>query len=92
VDDWEGFSGIDDAIDLEVGAVEVLALLDGLLVVVALQQSFGVGLVEPVDFVFHVPAEGIDFWVGEPLSVEVAPPPVFDEVFLLLRILPFSPP
>ena len=38
MDNREHFSGIDDPIDLQIGGVEVFALLDGLFIVIALSQ------------------------------------------------------
>lgn len=92
MDDWEHLGGVDDAVDLEVGSVVVLALLDGLLVVAAVDEPLRVGLGEPVELVLDVPAEGVDLVLGEPLGVQVAPAAVFDEVFLFLAIISFSSP
>lgn len=67
--DWEHFSGIDDAIDLQIRSIVILALFDGLLIVVAIDESLRVGLVEPIEFVLDILAEGGDLFLGEPLGV-----------------------
>ena len=90
--DWEHFSGIDDAIDLQIRSIIILALFDGLLIVVAIDESLRVGLVEPIEFVLDILAEGGDLFLGEPLGVEVASSLVFDEVLLFFGIISFSSP
>jgi hypothetical protein len=44
-------------------------------------------LVEPVDFVLHILAKSVDLVLREPLSMQVAPTLVLDQVFLFLGIL-----
>lgn len=92
MNDWKHLGGVDDAIDFEIGGIEVLAFLDGLLIVVALGEPLIMGLIEAVDLVLHIFPQAIDFRFCEPGSVKVAPSFVFDEVFLLIGILPFSSP
>jgi hypothetical protein len=50
------------------------------------------GLVEAVDFVLHVFAEGIALVLCEPIGVKIAPSLVFDEVFVIISIFSFSSP
>lgn len=50
------------------------------------------GLVESIDFVFHIFTKGIDLFFDEPVDMKVAPSFVFDEVFVLASILSFSSP
>jgi hypothetical protein len=92
VDDGKHFCATDDPINLEVAGVEVDFFLDGLFVVVGVCEALVVGLVEAVDLVLHVFSQPVDFFLGQPLGMEVAPSLVFDEVFLLLGILSISSP
>lgn len=92
MDNREHFSGIDDPIDLQIGGVEVFALLDCLFIVIALCQPLEVCLIETVDFVFHIFAQTVHFAFCEPFCMEVAPALVFGEIFVFLTILSFSSP
>ena len=92
MDDGEHFCAADDPVNLKVRGIEVDPVVNGLLIVVEVEQLLIVGLVEAVDFVLHVFPEGIDLFLGEPLGVQVAAAPVFDEVFRLLRIPSISSP
>ena len=67
--DWEHFSGIDDAIDLQIGSIVVLPLFNGLFIVITIDESLFMGLIEPIKFVLHILAEGVDLFLGEPLRV-----------------------
>ena len=92
MDDREHFCATDDPVDLEVGSIKIDLIIDGLLIVVEVEQFLIVGLVEAVDFVPHVFAEGIDLLLGEPFGVHIAATPVFDEILGLLGILSISSP
>ena len=84
MDDGEHLCATDDPIDLEVGSIKVDLIVDGLLIVVEVEQLLIVGLVEAIDFIPHVFPKGIDLFFSEPFGMQIATTPVFDEVFRFL--------
>lgn len=48
--------------------------------------------VESIDFIFHVLAEGVDFFLSEPFSVKITSTLVFDEILFIFCIISFSSP
>lgn len=92
MDNRKHLSAADDSVNLEVGGIEVDSFFDGFLVIVGVEESLIMGLIEAVDFVFHVFAKGIDFLLGQPFCVKIASSSVFDQVFVLIRIFTISSP
>lgn len=92
MDDWEQFGGSENSIDFQVGGVKIFALLDGLLVEVALDEALVEVLVEAVDFVAWILDLLGQLLFGEPLNVQVAPVFKFDQVFVSGGTLPLPLP
>ena len=87
---WKHLSSIDDAIDLQIRSIIILPLLNGLFIIIAINEPLYMGLIEPIEFILHILAEGVDLILGEPLSVKIAPSLVFDEILFLFSIISFS--
>jgi hypothetical protein len=88
----EHLCGVDNPINFKVAWIKILTLLNGFLIIVALSESLEVCLVEAVDLVLHVLAEGVDLILSEPVGMEVAPALIFDKIFFIIGIFSFSSP
>ena len=92
MDDWEHFCSCQYSIYFEITRIEVLALINRLLVIVSFGYFDIEGLVEAVDFIFHGPAESLNFGFGEPVAMHIAFSLVFGQVFYLIGALANSSP
>ena len=88
MDDGEHLSGADDAVDIAVGRVEELSLLNGLLVIATLKQSGLMGLVEAVQLVPHVLSHAERVLLSDPLNVQIAPSIELDQVLGVFLLPP----